>query len=478
MTVQNFDLNLARTNYREWTREFFEKAASSGWLYRSRDDDLLFIRDNRRTVITSQNAPVFLNSVVNAGIDLHDSFISRKISDADTRSLLHGTCYFDPLPLIQLFTSQPFVVRAPSGSYSITPCGLDPVSGIYYAGPPNLERLATGTARLTECFSAVPFASPGDRYNFFAWLIGAVLWDRNLLHPLLAITSNRQNSGKTSLFQAAHVILTGQEASPVSPGGDMVKEIATSWLSGHRFVFVDNVHANGSYESQKLSTLLTQRASKQIRLLGHNRNVSADSMLVGLSVNRGRLSDDLATRSLAVQLYINSPAPQVPYCLDYATAHRSEIYAELLNVAASTGLHPTTGSEYPYFRFRQWLDFVLPRIHSIGGSLRISSSGAISRSTEELWDVAETMIGDDNVTEWLRACDILSYVLSHAGEYPGMLEFIAVSRSPLGRAKRVAMILREACDDGDHLCASGLQIVVQTRSRQSTVEYQFSRRGP
>jgi len=74
-----------------------------------------------------------------------------------------------------------------------------------------------------------------------------------------------------------------------------------------------------------------------------------------------------------------------PYVLDYAKAHRREIYGELLGLALSRptpeSYHKDLSSD---FRYRTWFEFVHPRIVSAFGPMAIEEAHELDESTQEI----------------------------------------------------------------------------------------------
>lgn len=404
-----------RETQQERAQRFFTALESTGRFYRSGGEGYVFFNSlGPRRLFVEREMTYAVNNlltVVRTGKDEDGEW-------TDLPSLIRpeevGTLFLDSnvqiLRKLDAIVQEPAVVPCSSGFRLLAP-GYDPATETYYyvrAGEQPIEPLP-GVHHLTECFSGVPFASPGHRANLIAWLLGAVCLDRSMDSPFLVVDGNQQGVGKSSCVQAGGFILSGSLPQPIDFScSEFMKQLSTRFLEADRIMFLDNIVNNSgkSYDNSQLSSLLTQGYSKKIRILGHSRNVSASGILFAASVNEARLSTDLATRALITRLYRETTGPMTPYCKDYAIRHRRELYGELLWLATLTP--PALSLDgYENCRFRRWLEFVAPRITPYFGPLAIQESYTLDDAVQKLFQLgAEYLsegISDFDVAHFLAA---------------------------------------------------------------------------
>lgn len=319
----------------------------------------------------------------------HERSFPYTFSHSEALSLFHSpaTQY---LPLLSAVILEPAIIER-EGKLELTKPGFDEDTGIFYFLKPGEDPITPldGTKHLQECFSAVPFEDIRYRNNLIAWLLGAVFLNPDMEPPMMVITGNQPGIGKTKTMESAGMILTGQFTAPVDHQGDeFEKQLSARFKEGARFIAFDNIVTGSgkSYKNAKLCTHLTSGWSKKVRILGHSRSVEQKGVLFALTANDAKLDTDLATRSLAVKLYTDTPKPMHPFVRAYAQEYRREIYGELLWL----GLHLCDGSFdssalFPDFRFRRWLSFVLPAIKTAFGELAIDEARELDDAVADLF---------------------------------------------------------------------------------------------
>lgn len=344
----------------------------------------------------------------------------------DDASLLYFSEEKNVLPRLTAVVFEPAVVPTPAG-YGATVPGYSEENGIFYRvdGDPIVP--VDGTRHIEEALSGVPFETQAYRNNLIAYWLGAILLDPRVESPMLVVTGNKQNIGKSKVVEATGILLTGQAQAPVPQRPEeMEKNLGARFADGLRFITMDNVTsgASGSYKNDVLSRLLTAGFSKRVRILGHSRSISMNGVLFALSANAARLETDLATRSLPVKLYAEISRPMVPYIIDYVQEHRRAIYGELLGLALGTGPFPA-GEDHPTFRFRRWLDFVAPRIRAHLGDLAIEEAAELDDVILEVFGWGADHLGTPFTTR-----DFWGHVESSRDRFQATYErFGAVSSS-------------------------------------------------
>ena len=391
-----------REDRSDYARRFFEALESTGRFYRNSGEGYTVIGPlGPRRFFAGIELAASVNNLLDIVRTVRDSegnlVDQTTILRPEEVSVLFGSDEVQLLRRIDAIIPESAVVPSSEGYRRLSP-GYDAATETYYyvrAGEPPIEPLP-GVQHLIECFSGVPFASPEHRANLMAWLLGAVCLDRQMDAPFLVVDGNQQGVGKSSCVQAGGYILAGTYPQPIDfSGGEFMKQLSSRFLEADRIMFLDNIvnNAGRSYDNPQLSSLLTQGYSKKIRILGHSRNVSASGILFAASVNEARLSTDLATRALIVRLYKERPGPMIPYCKEYAIAHRRELYGELLWLASQNPT-PVSLDLYENCRFRRWLEFVASRIVPHFGHLAIQESYTLDDTVQRLFQFGAECVAD------------------------------------------------------------------------------------
>lgn len=413
----------------DWAGRFYEAAAQTQLLYRNDGVGLTYIDPSSGPVrlMSDLEAYGIFHTVVevcqvNEGRDGEERQTTAFLTPSEVRILFSHQAKAS-LPLLRAVVSEPVVVAVANNRFAAIQPGFDTQygSGIYYYVKPLQSpiRPSSSRARLSECFSGVPFKSTAHRNNLLAWLLGGICADPRMDAPLLVVCGNQQGVGKSSTVQAAGHILTGSVPNPVDyHAQEFMKQLSARFLENERVILMDNIVSNRgrSFDNAQLSALLTQGQSKRIRILGHSRSVSASGVLFAASLNDAKLSTDLSDRSLVVQLYREINGPMTPFCKDYAIEHRNELYAELLGLALEEADAPG-GPGFTNFRFRRWLDFVAPRVGRHFGSLAIEESAGIDELTLELshW-------GLDHLDAEFEVDFLLKSLAADEAKYPSLCD--------------------------------------------------------
>lgn len=270
------------------------------------------------------------------------------------------------LPPFEIVLTEPAVFHDPAGKPFIPDLGYNSSTQSYsLQSSLKFERMS-GVEHIKRAFSGVPFASAGFFSNVVAYLLGAVVYDRNVEPPLMAITGNQPGIGKTKLASAIGYVLTGCEPPPIcyTSENDLDKQIGARFNAGQRVICIDNITTEGNkpFSHSGLAMHITAGLSKSVRQLGLSRNITMRGVQFCLTANHCTLDEDLTVRAIMVRLHREELSVMVPYVMDQVYQYRKEIYGELLNLALSTPNGKFTGLEDQFFRFRGWLQFVRPRL--------------------------------------------------------------------------------------------------------------------
>jgi hypothetical protein len=407
---------------RDWAARFYEAAATTNRLFRREGGGLTHIGPNGpRILLDPQGFFGVAHTVVEVREERHFGNDVKQVSPLLTPgevAILFESPEQAQLPTLRSVVHDPVVVPGPTGNRILAP-GYDPASRLYYYRAPLTPtiRPLEGVTHLRTCFSAVPFASEGMRNNLMAWLLGAIYYDHLMDSPFLVVDGNQQGVGKTSCVHAAGRIITGGQVQAVSGrGSEFEKYLSTNFLDSSpaaRIFFLDNITTQHgrSFDSNTLSTLLTQGPSKRVRILGHSRAVTASGTLFAASLNDAKLSQDLSDRSLPVRLYRDVNCPMAPYCKDYADEHRAELYGELLGLALQA--FPATEPGHHQFRFRRWLSFVEPRVEQHFGKLALEAAAALDDVTQEIFGY-----GADHANVEFGTDEFVSFITTNTQKFP------------------------------------------------------------
>lgn len=445
-----FLANLGESEVTEWCGMFFDAVSQSDRLYRGADGSLTMIDQvvGPRRILS----PVeFYGSIPNY-VDVHRRIEDRDgngrevptIMRRDQTDILYNSDEAIRLKQIKAVVKEPVVVNCLEKPRVISKPGYDREAQIYYhvpAGEAPIEVLHT-TEHLERCFSAVPFEHVEYRNNIFAWLLSSVCMDKRLDAPLLTVTGNDRGVGKSTLVQACGSVLTGELPAPIQPrGAEFEKQVGSRFAEHQRFILMDNIvtQGNASFKNANLARMLTQGWSKKVRILGQSRSVQQTGVLLALTMNDCKLDADLATRSLPVRLYRERPAPQVPFCRDYADKYRREIYGELLGLALTQGAARSETEVSPHFRFRAWLEFVGPRIEAAFGKLGLKQAEQLDDRLQELY-----AWGVDHVQEPFSANELLTKLRASEDRYPDLIMHIRTGSGDRGQKHKLAAFLKNA----------------------------------
>ena len=437
----------------QWAEEFYGKARKTGRLFLQEGGGSLVYIDpsfGPRRIFTSSDFFGVLHNlveVVSFRRDENDEWVPRPalLTREETATL------FDAPEKATLYTLRAVVFEpmvVPDGPrHRVIEPGYDPASQYFYWVPAGTAPIqpVEGVENLTRAFSGVPFERQGYRANLMAWLLGAVSADPATQTPFLVVDGNQAGLGKTSVVQSAGYILSGSVPSPIEPrGAEFWKGLSSRFVEGDtRVVAMDNIvnSRGGSYDNETLAGLLTQGASKKIRILGQSKTVSAAGIVFCCSLNDAKLSSDLTERSLLVRLFREKNCPMSPFVKAEAMAHRRAIYGELLWLAMQPA-PPVPDSVHPNFRFRAWLSFVMPRIEKYFGALAIEESRTLDDATQELFSW-----GADNSGVPFHSSEFMSRVLAFPEKYPCLHARISSAQSDKGKVISVGRLLAQRVGD-------------------------------
>lgn len=268
-------------------------------------------------------------------------------------------------------SAHPLVTR--DGRIIVAP-GIDPSTRLLLYGPrleglrPYSKREALGGIKDISrlLFNGFEFASGLDRVAALALLLTAI--ERKLMDmsPGFLITAAQQSLGKTTLARLIHLILTGTDAPiftwPDDDDVEVQKLLLSTLLRSPEIVTFDNIGDGMTFRSPALSSAMTS-ATKQGRLLGHNRDaVVSTSVVFVLTGNNVTLANDEASRIIPIRLTTKEASPHKrtfthPDVMRHALEIREPVLRHAIGVIA--GFHASSErlTVIPS-RFPQWDMFV------------------------------------------------------------------------------------------------------------------------
>jgi hypothetical protein len=462
MTTFNANVFSANTSS-DYGKNFFAVARETDRLFRRPDGTLTFIsRSGPRRITTKDEftgMAADLLDVYRSGADCRSMVRADALRPTEAAILLHSDARQD-LNLVRYIITDPAVATPNGTPHLVNKPGYDPTTEAYYWKSADSPAISPrpGTTHLERCFSGVPFRDTRYRTNLFAWLVGGVALDE-LWPPMLAVDGNICGIGKTSLVHACAIILIGEPQPSITTGSNLEKEMGGLFRQERRFVFFDNVESGqGEFHSKKLCELLTGGAEKHVRLLGKSTLISQSRVLFALTANNCRLSTDLASRSIPVRLYADTARHLDPFCVSYATDHRTEIYGELLNLAMNRSeffkevcnlpdqQNTPLPKDYTTFRCVKWLKRVVPAVLPRFGNLLINRVTDLGGKHQELFGWGHDRLEDRDADKPFTSTDVYNQIAANEPKWKSFSLEIHNSPSKRSGKHKIAAFLRETVD--------------------------------
>lgn len=470
-----WDSNVASyDSLEEWAGQFYQCLAGGSSVFRRADGTLTYadpISGPRRVFGLDEFRAMAGNCV-----DMREGRGRANFPhmlNRDEAVSLFGSNQKGLLPEIEFVLHEPGVLTLQGRPKLIATPGYDPVSKSFLWVRPggDLIRPRAGTSFLVECFSGVPFLNDKYRNNVIAWLVAGMCLD-DINSPMLTVTGNDRGVGKSSMVQACGYILTGDMQNAIAPrGAEFEKQLGAKFAAEQRFVMLDNISTGGkSFSQAKLASLLTEGRSKQVRRLGHSRQITMSGVLFALTANAAKLDQDLATRSLPVVLYRETPGPMKPYCLSFAKEHRAEIFGELLTLALERDDTLLIGDEYDTCRFVDWINYVVPIVKPKFGQLAVTDAQDLDDRFQDLYGW-----GSDHLAEVFTAPEIYAIVMSNPDTFQGLWESAIIAKGEVARKMKISKYISTLVSR-EHFISPELTIVlrqVKKRTGHGATQYRF-----
>ena len=154
------------------------------------------------------------------------------------------------------------------------------------------------------------FATDADAMAARAMLIAPLVASLVPATPLFCAKAPQKGSGKTTLARAIANVWGGafDLGGKIENEGELEKGLCSAFVSGHPLVLLDNV--SHRVDSPFLARLLTSPRETRVRKLGGNTTITPPQGLVlFMTANAAELQEELARRTLAIELEAADPAP-------------------------------------------------------------------------------------------------------------------------------------------------------------------------
>jgi len=225
--------------------------------------------------------------------------------------------------------------------WRLAPCGYDPASEIYNAGPEVQPRQTT--EHLDVLLKDFCFRTCSDRTNYIGVLLTILLVTRFLgSKPAVLFTGNQAGLGKSVLAQIIAILRDGRPTETLSYNKndeEFEKRLGAVVKRGATTIIIDNAKAGGRnprIDSACLERSITD-AVLSFRLLGYSKEIRAEnSHIFCITANTPDVSPDLMSRSVVVALYHEGDPRRREFAIpdpeQYALDHRVELFGELIGM--------------------------------------------------------------------------------------------------------------------------------------------------
>lgn len=253
------------------------------------------------------------------------------------RIILNSSDKIAAFPRLSFFTKYPVY----DSTYTLVQPGYNEHDGIYYSGEAILPR--EGMEEFDKVLADFPWKSDADRANYIGLLL-TLLLIRHFIggHPGVIFNGNQPGVGKTLAVQLMAIILFDEYIKSTSFIRQVVEfeKNLGSLAKEHNILLIDNVRSDRGYADEINSPVLERCLTDPIlsfRRIGTSERIERENdVLLCITVNSARMTKDLATRCVVVNLVLNvDPCTRtysIPELLTYARAHRMEILGEFVGM--------------------------------------------------------------------------------------------------------------------------------------------------
>lgn len=197
-----------------------------------------------------------------------------------------------------------------AGEPMVTERGLN--GRIYQIGP-NIKPERTGV--FEEFLEMTPFASEQDRDTYVAWCLSALFPLEYEIGPLFVCYADGQEAGKTWLVRVLAWALGYRKARSMKllKSGERFRRATIAAMKAGRVLLWDNVVGStfGFVENNDLSEILTENYAECAALYRVGADELQNRHIWAMTMNGGRLCEDLASRAVSCKLVYDPDHPGI-----------------------------------------------------------------------------------------------------------------------------------------------------------------------
>ena len=286
----------------------------------------------------------------------------------DALILLSKPYFLSALPEIRAMVDLPVYDR----EFNLVQTGYNAADKIFMTGETLPARADIGTDYIDKILNGPCYADESSRVNRLGCLL-AGLFPTHFMgnKPFILWQANTPGAGKSENALCDAIIRTGKICGNISfnPNEEeFEKQIATEVSKGLQEVIIDNAKA----ESRAVlisSAVLERSITSEVlnfRQLGSNSSITRpNSLFFVITANSPKLSGDLLSRSIPMNLYCEGDPDKVVYPMKsphrWAKEHRSAIWIELIGMVErwKGAGRPLATADYRFREFAQIIGGIL-----------------------------------------------------------------------------------------------------------------------
>jgi hypothetical protein len=413
---QTIDIDEESTPVAETMSKITECLQSTGLCY-NRAEQLVVVRGQSiSSILTADELAALLNEHAEVRVRTKTEWLYKPLPPQYGNIWLNHHETQTRLTRLNLFSRNPIY----TDDWRLLAPGFDPDSGIYYAGPCISPR--EGTEHLDTLLNDFCFKSRADRTNYIGMLLTCLLVSRFIgSKPAALLIGNQPALGKSILAQVIGILRDGQpvETATYNPNDtEFEKRLGCIVRKGITSVVIDNAKAGGrnsAIDSACLERSITDHILS-FRLLGQSEVIRAEnSHMFCITANTPKLSPDLMTRCLAINLYHEGDPKRRRFSIqhpeEYAIQNRLEILGELVGMVErwkASGM--PRANVHTRFNKKGWGNIVGGILHTCG------ELGFLENTEEAAASMDKTRIEFSDLVAILSAKDSAGWTAAELAE--------------------------------------------------------------
>jgi hypothetical protein len=172
---------------------------------------------------------------------------------------------------------------------------------------PSLEKAKDASEKLRGIFHDTPFLSENDWAKCLSMIITPFLCDiYNDSIPITIVKASQAESGKTELSKGIMAFTGRNNIITYHKSMDIERALGSYIVDDSRVVLLDNV--TGFFSNDYLSVLSSNREIS-VRLLYKEAMSVPNNLMLIVSANNPRVSDDIASRSVEINIHVDKANP-------------------------------------------------------------------------------------------------------------------------------------------------------------------------